>query len=217
MSIYISGSSGCVGELRGIFSGSLPVHPTASYYNNDGGTTVCTGSLIVSNYVSGSTTTQRVHAYLGDGSGGATWTQLGGQPGAYGERSVGSNPVTEIISTAVYRPGATIFADLAVGTGGLVNKYTLLAASEYPFGTTYTIVADSDIKSTSRLGITASSGELNYLIQCKHDQAIGKNKTFFSSEPGKLKAGTRLVLTANSASWWVSGITHCSASDISDG
>jgi hypothetical protein len=219
MSIYISGSSGCEGELRGIFSGSLPVHPTASYYNDTEERT-CTGSLVVSTYVSASTTTQRVHAYLDDGDG-ASWTLLGGQPLTYSHSNISSGSegaVVDTITSAKYRPGTTIFIDASfnagmVGGGGRV-AYTMEPAATAGSGAKYDFICNGAAGTRVTVGFTGSSGEINYNVSCNDGNATNNGRDYFSFVANQFKQGTYLTCISDGNAWYFTGVAKCDADKI---
>jgi hypothetical protein len=215
MSIYISGSSGCAGELRGIFSGSLPVHPTASYYNNGGGTTTCTGSIIVSNYVSGSKTFQRVHAYLGSGSE-TEWTELGGQPATYHVDNY-TGGITAVMNSVTHRPGTTIFVDASRrNTSAHHISFTLPPAvptrpGGVPAGTEYTFICTGNAGSAVAFGITGSSayGRINSTVACNDAVSNESLRVAISFVVNQFKKGTTLRCISDGDNWYISGVAKC--------
>jgi len=213
MPMFISGSGGaCSGSLWGVLSGTLPIAATGSYSNADaalGYPVVCTGSLLVSNYVSGSDTSQRVHAYLG-GPDGATWTLLGGQPGAYAE---GPGTVTQYVGSSIYKPGSVIYVDPSTAWRHLA--YTLEPAATAGAGSEYTFIATANAGSGATFGITGSSGELQVMFQCGNGTFMETGKTWFTFNPGIMTQGSRIICRCDGNSWYLDGSTDKDNNEIS--
>ncbi len=210
MPLVVSSSIGCTGSLMGIFSGSLPVHPTGSYYNYLG-IDACTGSVIVSDYLSGSTTTQRVHAYLGDGTGAATWTLLGGQPGAYQEGN--TSAISRTMDTTIYRPGSTIFVSGSTGTNDI--QYTLPSLAT-AFGARYRFISVADGGSGVGVTFTApTTGRLQVTAQCTDGSKSGYNKTNLIFADTKFKLGTFIDCDCDGVNWYLRLHTSASKDEVS--
>ena len=207
MPMFISSSIGCTGSLMGIFSGSLPVHPTASYYNYLG-VDACTGSVIVSDYLSGSTTTQRVHAYLGDGSG-ASWTLLGGQPAAYQEQNTAA--ISRTMNTTIYRPNATIFISASSNTNDV--QYTL---PPLELGLRYRFISAAN--PGTGVGVTFTSpttARLQVTAQCTDGSKSSNNKTNVIFADTKFKLGTFIECDSDGVNWYLKLRTPAAQDDVS--
>ena len=203
MTIYMRAS--CTGSLTGVFSGSVAVLPegtgigTGSYSNTPFNSEVCTGSLLVSTYVSGNSADQRLHAFLGDQEGAGTWTLVAGQPGAYAHDN--TLLIDQRINDTVYKPGSTIYYD--PGQAATQIAYTLDPADTAGAGTEYTFIATANANGATQFGITGSSGEIQLLAQCGNGAKNETGKTWFAFKVGVVTQGTRVVCRCDGNSWYL--------------
>jgi hypothetical protein len=205
MSIYMRAS--CTGSLTGVFSGSLAFAPTASYRNTADGTGVCTGSLLVSEYLSssagGSATYQRIHAFLDDASGDGAWTYVASQPGCYEESNTGAI-TTSIYPNETYASHKVIFVD--AGQSANHVAYTLPSATAFK-GYELTFVATANANASAQFGITGSSNQLHVLFQCDGGVFSQTGKTSMAFQQGKFSQNTRITCRSNGDSWFLDGST----------